>query len=206
MCVLSNVCVSSPGDTSNPGAWAEFRAAGADIWVQANAAAASEAAVGSGEQAKGRPRWAQAQIRQGAREPEEQLLCRDGQTCQEAPDILGERCTWQPYHSIPKHYLFCSRLNIIVCIIGLLFTIVKRTSPPHFRPRTLPMMRRSSSSTSRASRRKSSTASWSPRNASTSCARSNSKRFKNSSWLTWNTFFFFFFLSYKQLLIWEGEG
>lgn len=130
MCVLSNVCVSSPGDTSNPGAWAEFRAAGADIWVQANAAAASEAAVGSGEQAKGRPRWAQAQIRQGAREPEEQLLCRDGQTCQEAPDILGERCTWQPYHSIPKHYLFCSRLNIIVCIIGLLFTIVKRTSPP----------------------------------------------------------------------------
>lgn len=106
ICVLSNVCVSSPGDTSNPGAWAEFRAAGADIWVQANAAAASEAAVGSGEQAKGRPRWAQAQIRQGAREPEEQLLCRDGQTCQEAPDVLGERCTWQPYHSIPKHYLF----------------------------------------------------------------------------------------------------
>ncbi len=44
------------------------------------------------------------------------------------------------------------------------------------RPRILPMMKRNSCSTFRASRRRSSTASWSLRNASTNSARTSSKR------------------------------
>lgn len=89
------------------------------------------------------------------------------------------------YSTIIQCQKILSFLQTFVChslsiVLGHWFTIVKRTFFP-FRPRTLPMMKRSSSSTSRASRRKSSTVSWSPRNASTSCARSNSKRLKKKT-------------------------
>lgn len=87
---MSNVLCPA-GDPSDPGARAGLGAAGADVRVQTDEAAAPEAADGAGEQAEGGDGRAPAEARQGAGEPEEQLLHRGRQAGQEAPGHPGER-------------------------------------------------------------------------------------------------------------------
>lgn len=79
-----------PGDPSDPGTRAGLGAAGADVRVQTNEAAAPEAADGAGEQAEGGDGRAPAEAGQRAGEPEEQLLHRGRQTGEEAPGHPGE--------------------------------------------------------------------------------------------------------------------
>lgn len=64
---------------------------GVSTQVQANAAAAPEAADGPGEQAEGRDGRTPAETRQRAGESEEQFLNGGRETVQEAPGDHGER-------------------------------------------------------------------------------------------------------------------
>ena len=96
---------SSTGDQADPRAWAGERAAGADVGLQAHAAAAPEAADRPGEQAEGRDGRAPAQAAEGGGDAGQQRLHRAGEAGQ-APRraereggglclrVVGGYCTW----------------------------------------------------------------------------------------------------------------